>query len=280
MVPTVTAPLQKPAPGASDRLHALHRLSEGDRDTAPGRSARAVGARSRPVKAVGDVAVLVLVRWRANAGAWGLARLPLQGWPLRAVPGLGFAKVLGSGRDGGFGLTPGLLHHGLFLVFDGEAAAMGFVDRSPLMTAYRAHAAECATAVLRAASSRGSWSGAAMTVSTDLPVHGPVAALTRASISPAHAGAFWRHTPAAQAALAGAEGCHLAAGLGEAPVLRQATFSLWSSVAAMNAYARQGAHGQAARASLGGGWFSESMFVRFAPLALAGHWKGSDLGTL
>ncbi len=235
---------------------------------------------ARLASRVGDVAVLVLVRWRASAAPWGLARLPLQGWPLRAVRGLGFAKVLGSGRGGGFGLAPGLLHQGLFLVFHGEAAAREFVERSALMQAYRDHASECATAVLRAASSRGSWSGAAMQVSAELPDRGPVAALTRASIHASHAAAFWRHTSPAQAALAQAQGCHLAVGLGEAPVLRQATFSLWGSVAAMNAYARQGAHGQAARASVGGGWFSESMFVRFAPVALAGRWKGCDLGTL
>lgn len=274
---TVTTPAPR-NPGAPPRL-----LLRGP-DASPATPAHdrigGRGTEAQQARCVGDVAVLVLVRWHNHAAPWGLARLPLQGWPLRAVPGLGFAKVLGSGRHGGFGLAPGLLHQGLFLVFRGEAAARDFVDRSALMQAYRDHASECATAVLRAASSRGSWSGAAMQVTADLPASGPVAALTRASIRLPHAAAFWRHTPPAQAALAQAQGCHLAAGLGEAPVLRQATFSLWSSVAAMNAYARQGAHGQAARASVGGGWFSESMFVRFAPLALAGHWKGSELGTL
>lgn len=229
---------------------------------------------------VGTVAVLVLVRWHDTSAAWGVARLPLQRWPLRRVHGLRFAKVLGSGRNGGFGLLPGLLHQGLFLGFGDEASALAFVAGSPVLAAYRRHAAECATAVLRAASSRGSWSGHTMDVTAGLPATGPVAALTRASIRLPHVAAFWRHTPSAQAALAEAEGCHLAAGLGEAPLLRQATFSLWSGVDAMNAYARQGAHGQAARASLGGRWFSESMFVRFAPVALAGCWKGCDLGAL
>jgi spheroidene monooxygenase len=229
---------------------------------------------------VGTVAVVVLARWRDDARLWGVWRLVRQRAPLRGTPGLGFAKVLGSGRDGGFGMAPGLQHHGLFLVFDGEANARRFVDTSPLLAAYREHAAECATAVLRATSSRGSWSGAAMDVTAEVPTQGPVAALTRASIRPRHAAEFWRHSPAAQDALARSPGCHLAVGLGEAPLLRQATFSLWSGVDAMTAYARHGAHGQAARASVGGGWFSETMFVRFAPLALAGHWKGCDLGTL
>jgi spheroidene monooxygenase len=238
------------------------------------------GTPRRAVRTAGTVAVVVLARWRDDARLWGLWRLIRQRGPLQGTPGLGFSKVLGSGRGGGFGMAPGLQHHGLFLVFDTEDHARGFVDGSPLLAAYRDHAAEWATAVLRATASRGNWSGAAMAVTAAAPAQGPLAALTRASIRPRHAAEFWRHSPAAQNALARSPGCHLAVGLGEAPLLRQATFSLWSGVDAMSAYARHGAHGQAARASMDGGWFSETMFVRFAPLALAGHWKGCDLGAL
>lgn len=245
---------------------------------APGRPRPA--ASQRVVRNAGAVAVVVLARWRDDARLWGVWRLVRQRGPLQGTPGLGFAKVLGSGREGGFGMAPGLQHHGLFLVFDDEAHARRFVDGSALLAAYRDHAAEWATVVLRATASRGSWSGAAMEVTAKAPTQGPMAALTRASIRPRHAFEFWRHSPPAQAALAHSPGCHLAVGLGEAPLLRQATFSLWSGADAMSAYARHGAHGQAARASLQGGWFSETMFVRFAPLAMAGRWKGCDLGAL
>ena len=103
---------------------------------------------------------------------------------------------------------------------------------------------------------------------------GPVAALTRAAIKPARMRAFWRHSPPAEASLADASGCRLAVGLGEAPLLRQATFSLWDSAQAMDAYARQGAHQQAIRASWAGGYFSEWMFVRFRVVAASGIWQG------
>ena len=85
---------------------------------------------------------------------------------------------------------------------------------------------------------------------------------------------FWRHAPAAQRSLLAAPGCALAVGLGEAPLLRQATFSLWDSAAAMDAYARTGAHLDAIRAAWKHQFFSESMFVRFVPLQLQGQWKG------
>jgi spheroidene monooxygenase len=105
-----------------------------------------------------------------------------------------------------------------------------------------------------------------------------VAALTRASIRPAKALEFWRYAPAAQRDLEASQGCRLAAGLGEAPLLRQATFTVWDSAHAMNAYARQGAHQRAIEASARGWYFSESMFARFVPTEIQGSWMGKPLG--
>jgi spheroidene monooxygenase len=68
------------------------------------------------------------------------------------------------------------------------------------------------------------------------------------------------------------QGCRLAVGLGEAPLLRQATFSLWDSTAAMDAYARSGAHLEAIRHAYRDHYFTESMFVRFAVTARGGRW--------
>lgn len=222
--------------------------------------------------------MLVLADMQPAARLWAWGRLVLGTRPLRGVPGLNFAKVLGSGAGGGFGLLPSGTHRGLFLVFDDEAQARAFVDTSPVLAAWRAHAREMLVAVLRACSSKGSWSGAAMQTTAAAPVHGPVAALTRASIRPRHALKFWRLSPPSERALARAEGCLLAVGLGEAPVLRQCTFSLWTGAAAMDRYARSGAHQQAIRSAYGGGFFSESMFVRFVPLRIDGTWQGRHHG--
>jgi hypothetical protein len=108
----------------------------------------------------------------------------------------------------------------------------------------------------------------------EAPIHGPVAALTRASIKFSKAHAFWRHAPPSQTALEGVEGCQLAVGLGEAPFFRQATFSIWDGVTEMNAYARSGAHLKAIQAANQHGYFSESMFARFVPLKVEGQWLG------
>ena len=237
---------------------------------------RAGGAAATRV--VGGVAVVVLADMHRHTRAWAWWQLVKGPRSLRAVPGLGFAKVLGSGAGGGFGLWPSGTHRGLFLVFQDEAAARQFLTASPVLSAWRAHARECCVALLRACSSKGSWDGASMAVTADAPgddpADGPIVALTRASIHARHALAFWRLSPPAERDLQGAAGCDLAVGLGEAPLLRQATFSLWRSAAAMDAYARSGAHQRAIRSAYGGGYFSESMFVRFVPLLIDGSWPG------
>jgi len=225
-----------------------------------------------------DVVVLLLAELATGSLLWGWSRIVLGARPLRGVPGLRFAKSLGSGQRGGFGLRPSLRRQGLFAVFDGEAAAGAFVDASPVLAGYRAHAAELCIVTLRASSCRGSWSGQSVGVSAGVPVDAPVASLTRASIRPHKALRFWSHSPPAEAALERADGCLLAVGLGEAPLLRQATFSVWRDQSAMDAYARGGAHQQAIRAAMREQWFSESMFVRFVPLRIAGRWKGRHYG--
>ena len=219
----------------------------------------------------------VLPAWRLW-GWWRIAR-GAQSW--RRVPGLRFVKVMGSGFEGGFGLRPSASRQAVFLVFETGADADRFVADSPACQRYRQRAADFCVLTLRAWSARGSWGGEVLTPSIHPPASGspqPMVALTRASIQPRRAVAFWRLAPAAQASLDQAPGCLLAAGLGEAPLLRQATLSLWTSVAAMDAYARSGAHLAAIRAAHQQGHFSESMFVRFVPVAMQGTWKGRSYG--
>jgi spheroidene monooxygenase len=232
-------------------------------------------AETPPLQLAGATAVLVLAD--VSPAWWGWLRLALGPRRLKGLPGLTFCKILGSGHDGGFGLRPSASRQGLFCVFEGRSFADDFLDASAEMAACRRHARELCSVSLIPYSSKGSWAGAVIPVATAAPLSGPVATLTRASIRLASARSFWRHAPAAQRALEAAQGCRLAVGLGEAPVLRQATFSIWSSVAAMNNYARQGAHLEAIRAAQQGGHFTESMFVRFVPVGLRGQWKGCSL---
>lgn len=220
-----------------------------------------------------DIAVVVLIDFKPSCLFWAWGRFLFGRFVLYRAPGLRFAKVLGSGFEGGFGLRPSLTRQGLLCIFAGQQAADEFI-RSSWLRQFDSRAREWCWLKLEAFSSRGSWSGRSFSARAHAPLHEPVVSLTRASIRPSRAVQFWSMAPPAEAALAGVPGCSLAVGLGEAPVLRQATLSVWDSVDAMDAYARSGAHLQAIKAAYRGQHFSESMFVRWRLLGQGGLWKG------
>jgi spheroidene monooxygenase len=224
--------------------------------------------------AAGPVTVVLLGDIEARHRLWGWSRFVITRSRLRRTPGLRFGKFLGSGHEGGFGLQPSASVQGLFCVFDDAQSAQAFVAADGPAQAWRERSREWFCCQLRAYSSRGSWSGRSLPASAEPPSEGPVASLTRASIRLAKARDFWRMQPPAERSLAQASGVILAAGVGEAPVFRQATFTLWDSVASMDAYSRSGAHSGAIAAAYAGDFFSESMFVRFVIDAAQGSWKG------
>jgi spheroidene monooxygenase len=198
------------------------------------------------------------------------------------TPGLLFTKVMGSGHEGGFVLRPSATHQGLVCMFETAAHADQFID-STAVKAYAERAKSFFITALAVNSARGSWDGRSWDVTTperlgkyrDLDRQtGGMVALTRASIRPAKAVAFWRYAPAAQDDLKNAPGCEIAMGLGEAPLVRQCTFSLWKDTESMTHYAHTGAHQQAIAAAYKNDFFSESMFVRMRVLRREGQWSG------
>lgn len=232
------------------------------------------------------VVVVLLADFLRQHQGWGWLRLVAGATAYKDVPGLTMAKVMGSGHAGGFSLRPSATHQGLICTFSHLDLALKFLD-SAAVQAYRSRARECWTGVMAVQSARGHWDkqawqastpqalgereGAPSTASTVHP--GPFAVLTRASIVPTKAMAFWRYAPAAQADLDQSPGCLLAMGLGEAPLVRQCTFSLWQDTASMLNYAHQGAHQVASAAAYKHQFFSESLFVRMQVLQMAGVWK-------
>ena len=240
----------------------------------------------QPLSVINGVVVILLFDFRPEHRSWAWLRL-MQGTGgfFKTITGLQFAKIMGSGEGGGFGLRPSATHQGLIFVFDGLENATNYL-KSKEYEAYTEKAREYWQGILGVNSCRGTWNNQAWQ-SSDLWSQGSnieqnqepfVASLTRGSIRAAKAVSFWRYAPAAQIDLNSAPGCELAMGLGEAPVLRQCTFSLWRNAQSLMDYAHQGAHLKAIAAAKKYSFFTESMFVRMKVLHMFGHWMGKSFG--
>jgi heme-degrading monooxygenase HmoA len=197
---------------------------------------------------------------------------------LRGVPGLRFAKLLGTGDGRTFTVRDADPRRwALLAVWEDDAAAEDVV-RGRGFRRWRAAADEEWSVLLRPLAARGRWSrrepfGHPEPRRWD----GPVAAVTRARLTPRKAATFWRAVPPVSADLHAGGGLRLALGVGEAPIGLQGTFSVWDSAAALNAFAYgRPAHTAVVRRTAEEGWYAEELFARFAVLSATGTVDGRD----
>lgn len=200
-----------------------------------------------------------------------LARLPVRP---------GFAKLLGTGSGETFTMRdadPG--HWALLTTWADDAGASSLGD-SGLVRSWDAMAVERATFTLAPIASHGRWSGREpFAPSAPREWAGPVAAITRARIRPSEWPRFWRSVPPVSADLRADPAVTFAMGIGEAPVGLQGTFSIWSSAAAIRAFAyARPAHAAVVERTRERAWYAEELFARFAVLAAAGTYRGAPVG--
>ncbi|OKL41471.1 spheroidene monooxygenase [Pontibacter flavimaris] len=222
---------------------------------------------------------LTLFGIRSGHIRWGLAQMGTSGPKLQQVPGLKFFKLLGSGHGKGFSIKPNFRRYGLLCTWESEAAADAFLQDSGLMGEYKNHTDEVWTVKLLPFQSHGRWDG----VEPFAPAlaekyeSGPIVVLTRASINWRALPNFWRFVPQASMALDAADGLLCSIGLGELPLVRQATFSVWESGEAMMAYAyKNPLHQEVMRRTRSENWYSEELFARFKLISSQGTWNGED----
>ncbi|MGI4872487.1 MAG: spheroidene monooxygenase [Janthinobacterium lividum] len=204
---------------------------------------------------------------------WGLSQMGTSPGRLRKVPGLRFFQLLGSGAANGFGALPNLDRYGLLAVWEDAAASEVFFGHHPLWAGYERHSREIWTAGLAPFRSYGAWGGTNPFdyATAESGSAGPLAVLTRASIRLRKTPRFWRYVEPTSRALATVPGVRLAIGLGELPLVRQATFSIWESAEAMQQYAYHNAqHREAMQLTRREDWYGEELFARFRVLSSTG----------
>jgi len=142
------------------------------------------------------------------------------------------------------------------------------------------HADESATLTLDPLSTRGSWDRRRpFTVAAGARRwNGPVVVLTRSTLRLGRTRAFYRAIPAVATDLRATPGCRAAFGIGEAPLVRQGTVSIWESPEAMTDFAyRTPAHSAVVAATPQQQWYAEELFTRFALVSASGTIDGVAL---
>ena len=199
---------------------------------------------------------------------------------LGKAEGHSFYKLMGSGKDLGFNPFPDWSVYALLQVWDKESFADQYFDTSLLHQRYLYHASEVSTIYLKNISAGGKWSNKEpFEVSDELDPNNPqIAVITRATIKISKLIKFWRYVPHSEKPLINNSDLIFTKGIGEAPIVQMATFSLWKNIEAVKAFAYQSkAHQTAIQKTRKLKWYKEELFSRFQPYKTRGVWEGKDL---
>lgn len=196
--------------------------------------------------------------------------------------GLQFYKMVGSGGGNGFSIFPNFGVYGLLCVWDNETSAKTFFDENPIYQQTKITSSQYAHLLAETITSHGTWEGYAPFVkTTDVKTRMPVAVLTRATIKWRFLPYFWRFVPRTSKSIYEQSGRLFSVGIGELPLIQQATFSLWTSMEEMKAFAYKSAfHNDVIQKTRQLGWYKEELFARFHPYEVVGDFGTFNTQTL
>ncbi|MBS3738548.1 MAG: DUF3291 domain-containing protein [Psychroflexus sp.] len=227
-----------------------------------------------------QITTLCLIDYKGFANQfWALKMMQMAKPYLKNVEGLGFYKLLGSGKDG-FKPQPDWSTYALLQVWDEEQFAKNFFESSELIKKYKSHSENFCQLYLKSIKAHGFWSKRQPFVKHENLDKNPlgVAIITRASIKTSQLRRFWQYVPAAQAPIAKAEGLVYTKGFGEFPIWEMATFSLWKNMDAAMSYAYNSKeHQKAITMTRQFDWYKEELFSRFQVYKIEGQWHGQEL---
>jgi hypothetical protein len=191
---------------------------------------------------------------------------------LREVEGLKFHKMLGVGAGNGFSLKPDFQTYALLAVWEQAASFERFLEDNVFIREYHQRAIGHRHLLMEAYQSKGLWhANNPFKNQQGSEVGSHIAVLTRARIKASMAARFWWEVPKVSKRLYDHEACLFAKGVGEWPLIEQATFSIWNREKAMQAFAyRDKEHARVVKLTRELNWYSEELFARFQILASFG----------
>jgi hypothetical protein len=198
---------------------------------------------------------------------------------IRGVNGLVFFKFLGSGAKNGFSIIPNMGTYVLLCVWQSEDDANQFLSTNKYLANYRSKSVETFTVFAKSAEVHGKWDGLQpFEQSAQLESDQPVMVLTRARIRFSKLFSFWSKVGNVSQSLENYPGLALSIGVGEWPLIQQATLSIWKTKAEMLDYAyKNQKHREVVQLTRKLNWYSEEMFARFVPYRFEGTWQNVNM---
>lgn len=206
---------------------------------------------------------------------WAFRQMGLAPKQLEPVQGLSFFKLLGSGGKKGFSILPNFNVYGMLAIWDNEKMADNFFKGHNLFQEFLEKTTSIWTVFMHTAKAHGKWDGHSPFLKVrDYDRSELTAVMTRATIHTKQLWRFWRYVPPVSKSIDNFPGCLFSIGVGELPLVQQATFSLWESGEAMESYAYKSAyHKDVVKQTRKLGWYKEELFARFHPYRLEGDWQ-------
>lgn len=202
---------------------------------------------------------------------WAFKQMQLMPPELTKVTGCEFVKVLGTGSGFGFSLWPDFSTYALLLKWKHSADAEAFFQQSPLFQTVQSKSESIKTYYLEQIGAHGSWYGKNPFPEKGEYAGGEIAVITRARININKLPRFWQFVPKASKAIQNAKGLVFTRGIGEWPLIEQATFSIWENEQEMKNYAYTDVHKAIIGKVKKENWYKEELFSRFNVIRRLSH---------
>ena len=207
---------------------------------------------------------------------WAFKQMQLGLIQLKNVSGLSFYKILGSGAKNGFSAIPNFGTYVLLCVWESENQAETFFAGNNFFKEYQERSSENMTVYMHSAEVHGTWDERQpFQKNAELAMDMPIIVLTRARIRFRKLLSFWSRVGSVSQSLENYEGLVLSIGVGEWPLIQQATLSIWKTQKEMMDYAyKNPKHREVVMLTRKLNWYKEEMFARFVPYKFVGIWEG------
>ena len=177
-----------------------------------------------------------------------------------------FYKMLGTGGKGGF-IYPDLSVYSLLCVWKKSEFLNEFIESSNHAKEIKKKSKKRIDYIMEPIFSNGLWDNInpfKVNENRESKKENKIGVITRGKIKLSKQIDFWLNVSSASDAIKNADGVEFYKGIGELPLLSQATFSVWKNHKSISDFAyKNRAHSEIIKKTKERKWYSEDLFARF-----------------